>query len=86
MAIIGVTAIRLLSRVFQVVFIDCPFRLSWRSTYRQPCVFVESLLPLGEDTHQLDSVKGCPPKSYRPAVRVRLGMRGGICPEVCVIG
>ena len=45
MAIIGVTAIKRLSSFFQVVFIDCPFRLCWQSTHRQPCVFVESLVP-----------------------------------------
>ncbi len=54
MAITGVKAIRPLSRFFQVVFIDSPFRLSWRSNHRLPCVFVESLVPRGEITRQLE--------------------------------
>ncbi len=41
MAITGVTAIRLLSSFFQVVFIDCPFRLGMRTTGCPPCVFGE---------------------------------------------
>ena len=40
-AITGVTAIRLLSSFFQVVFIDCPFRLGVGSTERPPCLFAE---------------------------------------------
>lgn len=52
MAITGVTAIRPLSSFFQVVFIDCPFRLGLRSTDdRRVCG--ESLAPRGEITGQL---------------------------------
>ena len=53
MAITGVTAIKLLSSFFQVVFIDCPFRLSVWSTDRPPCEFRECLVPFGEITRQL---------------------------------
>ena len=58
----GSTAIKRLSSFFQVVFIDCPFRLCWQSTHRQPCVFVESLVPRRGITRPLDSKKGFTPE------------------------
>ncbi len=69
MAIIGVTAIKLLSSFFQVVFIDCPFRLCWQSTHRPPYVFVESLAPSGGSLAHWIRRKGSHQRSYRPAVR-----------------
>ncbi len=69
MAIIGVTAIKLLSSFFQVVFIDCPFRLCWQSTHRQPCVFVGVWSREGGSLAHWIRRKGSHQRSYRPAVR-----------------